>query len=93
MSSNAMAKKPAITAEVAADWIVNYLAKRLNVAPSSIKREVVFSEYGVDSMLAVVMSGDIANWTGEEVLPNVLYEYPTVKALAEHIASLVASKR
>jgi acyl carrier protein len=71
-----------------ADWISDYIATRLGIETSSMALDAPFSDFGIDSAFAVVMSGDIAHWIGHDVPPNLLYEYPTVNALARHIASL-----
>ncbi|MCU4120424.1 acyl carrier protein [Variovorax sp. N23] len=74
--------------DVASDWIVAYLADCLKIEPSRIEAHVVLSEYGLDSMQAVMMSGDISELTGREVPPNILYEYPTVDQLAAYMEKL-----
>ena len=72
----------------AAAWIVEYIAKRLKLTPASMALDAPFTHFGVDSTFAVVMSGDISAWTGSDVPPNLLYEYPTIIDLARYIASL-----
>lgn len=69
-------------------WIVDYLSKRLEPAPSVMQLDAPFSELGVDSMFAVVMAEDIAVWTGVESPSNLLYQHPTINELARYIAAL-----
>lgn len=72
----------------AVEWIVEYISKRLDVAPASMPLDAPFTQFGIESTFAVVMSGDISAWTGHDVPPNLLYEHPTIIDLARHIASL-----
>lgn len=76
------------TTEAIVAWMTTYISKRLDIAQGAIPLDAPFTDYGIDSAFAVVMSGDIANWTGHDVPPNLLYEYPTINALAQHVASL-----
>ena len=72
----------------AAAWITEYIAERLELSPASMAPDAPFTQFGVDSTFAVVMSGDISAWTGSDVPPNLLYEYPTINELARYLASL-----
>lgn len=88
MKSNTAHKVSGRTTQEAVEWITSYLSRRLDIAPASIGLDVPFTEYGVDSIFAVIMSVDLADWTGHDLPPNLLYEYPTIKGLAGYIASL-----
>ncbi len=72
----------------AVDWIVAYLDQRLDHGATTLARDAPFTELGIDSMFAVVMSEDIAAWTGVESPSNLLYQYPTINDLARYIAAL-----
>lgn len=72
----------------AVDWIVKYLNKRLDDAPATLQLDAPFTQFGIDSMFAVVMSEDIAAWTGVDSPSNLLYQYPTINDLARYIAAL-----
>ncbi len=83
-----LAPSPRPTQQDAANWIVQYISKRLEIADSAVDRDALFSELGIDSSFAVVMSGDIGDWIDRDVPPNLLYEHPTVHKLARYIAAL-----
>lgn len=87
MTSTSESRQPDRFAE-AVEWIVTYLTKRLDNAPATLQLDAPFTQFGIDSMFAVVMSEDISVWTGVESPSNLLYQYPTINDLARYIAAL-----
>lgn len=63
------------------NWLVNYLAKLLDVSPQEIDINVPFDRYGLDSSAAISLTGDLEEWLGQEIDPTILYEYPTIKKI------------
>jgi acyl carrier protein len=68
-------------------WIVAYLADLLETEPNDIDITVPFDRYGLDSSAAVGLTGDLADWMGIEIEPTLLYDYPTVTALVQYLAT------
>ena len=66
-------------------WMVSYLAEILEVDPDDVETDVTFDSYGLDSSAAIGMTGDLEDWLGTEVDPTVIYDYPTVTALAQYL--------
>ena len=66
-------------------WLVEQLATCLNTEAEDIDPEVPFDSYGLDSAAAVGLTGDLEDWLQRRVSPTLLYDYPTVAALAEHL--------
>ena len=67
------------------DWMKTWLIARAGVKPSEIKLDKPFSDYGLDSMTAVEMSGEIEDWSGTSLTPIVAWNYPTVSQLSQYI--------
>jgi acyl carrier protein len=67
------------------NWMTTWLIARAGVDPSEIKLDKPFSDYGLDSMTAVEMSGEIEDWSGATLTPIVAWNYPTVTRLSEYI--------
>jgi len=67
-------------------WIVSYLAEVLEVDPDEIDPTVPFDCYGLDSAVAVGMTGDLEDWLGRNLDPTLLYDYPTVESFAHHLS-------
>jgi acyl-CoA synthetase (AMP-forming)/AMP-acid ligase II/acyl carrier protein len=66
-------------------WMTHWLIARAGIDPSEIDLDKPFSDYGLDSMTAVEMSGEIEDWSGAELTPIVAWNYPTVLRLSEYI--------
>lgn len=67
-------------------WLVSYLAEQLEINSNEIDVTIPFERYGLDSSAVVSLSGDLEEWLGCEIDPTLLYDYPTIKALARHLA-------
>ncbi|MBE9035924.1 acyl-CoA-binding protein [aff. Roholtiella sp. LEGE 12411] len=68
------------------NWLISYLAELLEMQPDEIEVEIPFERYGLSSAEGTVLIGDIEAWVGYELAPTLVYEYPTIEALAQHIA-------
>ncbi len=66
-------------------WIVNYVAELLEINPNRIDVTIPFDRYGLDSSAAVGLAGDLEDWLERELDPTLLYDYPTIKTLSQHI--------
>jgi acyl carrier protein len=66
-------------------WIVNYVAELLEVEPEKIDTAIAFDRYGLDSSAAVGLAGDLETWLDRELDPTILYDYPTIDALTQHL--------
>lgn len=67
-------------------WLVSHLAEQLEINSNEIDVTITFERYGLDSSAAVSLSGDLEEWLGCEIDPTLLYDYPTIEALARHLA-------
>ena len=67
------------------NWIVNYVAELLEVNPNSIDVTISFDRYGLDSSATIGITGELEDWLGTKINPTLLYDYPTVEALAGHL--------
>jgi acyl carrier protein len=74
------------------EWLTRYIANLLEFEPSEVKSSVPLSRYGLDSTAAAGLTGDLAEWLGREIDPELLAEHRTIDALAafvtEHFAEL-----
>ncbi|QDV60921.1 AMP-binding protein [Crateriforma conspicua] len=67
-------------------WLVEWLTVRAGVRPDDIELDKPFAEYGLDSMTAVEMSGEIEDWSGIELTPVLALNHPTVSRLSVYLA-------
>ncbi|NET58428.1 MAG: acyl carrier protein [Symploca sp. SIO2E6] len=93
-SNNTNLQEPA-TAEIQATaakiqaWLIPYIAEVLEMEADKVNVTMPFESYGLDSSEAIGLTGDLEEWLGAEIDPNLLYNYPTIEALANHLASEV----
>ncbi len=66
-----------------------YVAELLGIQAEEVEMNLPFDRYGLDSSAAVGMTGDMEDWLGLELDPTLLYDYPTIAALAQHLATEV----
>ena len=80
-----MPEKSANT-EVIQAWLVAKLSERLELEPHEIDVREPLASYGLGSTEAVSLAGELAEWLGRQLSPALVYEYPTIEALARHLA-------
>jgi thioester reductase-like protein len=69
--------------------ISGIVAACLGVEPAEVRPELAFAEYGVDSILAVKLVEQVNNRFGLELVPTVVFDHSSVRALAAHAAAHV----
>jgi 8-amino-7-oxononanoate synthase len=74
------------TEEAIRTWLVTNIASVVNMDPGKIDIHQTFDNYGLDSLQAVSLSGDLENWLSTEISPTVVWDYPTVELLAQHLS-------
>ena len=70
-----------------AEWMRGALARLLAVPVASIDPARPFASFGLDSVAAVRLAGELQQRLGRPVPVTSAYEYPTVQKLAAHLAS------
>ncbi len=66
-------------------WLIAYLAELLEMQPNEIEVKVPFERYGLSSAEGTILIGDLEAWVGYKLVPTLVYEYPTIEALSQHI--------
>lgn len=74
------------TEEAIRSWLITNIASVVNMEPASIDVQQTFDNYGLDSLQAVSLSGDLEIWLNREISPTVVWDYPTVEQLARHLS-------
>jgi acyl carrier protein len=74
------------TAAKIQDWIASYLAERLEFNQDEIDVTIPLERYGLDSTDAIVLTGELEEWLEFEFEPTLIYDYPTIEALAHYVA-------
>jgi acyl-CoA synthetase (AMP-forming)/AMP-acid ligase II/acyl carrier protein len=76
---------PRTEADITA-WLVSRLSRESGTAADDIDLGQPFAAFGLDSAQALLLVGDLESWLGRRLSPVVLWNYPTVEALARHLA-------
>ncbi len=74
------------TVEHIEEWLRVNVARELELDPDEIDTRQPLSRYGLDSLAAVSLSGELEVWLGRELPPDLLTSFPTIEALARSLA-------
>lgn len=67
-------------------WLVSQLAERLGLEALEIDVEEDFANYGLNSIEAINLSGDLETILGRRLPPTLLWDYPNICTLAKYLA-------
>ncbi|MBU2705971.1 acyl carrier protein [Zooshikella marina] len=79
----------AVKAEQIADWLQTHLSdqfKRYAIQPAN---DISFDALGLDSVGQVTLMSDLEEWLELELEPTLIYDYPTITALADKVGELL----
>jgi len=82
-------KSPAdlpIIRSVVAGWVRQWLITRVGIEPTEIDADRRFDDYGLDSLTAVELSGELEDWTGVELTPSNAWQQPTIDSISDFVA-------
>jgi acyl carrier protein len=65
------------------DWVVRYLAELLQISPRDIDLGKSLGDFGLDSVDAVIMAGELEEHFGVEIDPSVVFEFDTLQGMLE----------
>lgn len=66
-------------------WLVSHLAEMLGINRGEIDRGQPFASFGLDSAQTVSLIGELEAWLSRSLSATLAWEFPTIKALAEHL--------
>jgi acyl transferase domain-containing protein/acyl-CoA synthetase (AMP-forming)/AMP-acid ligase II/acyl carrier protein len=67
-------------------WLVERIARKLHVPAGTLDPREPLARYGLDSLTAVQLAGELEQWLGRPLSPVLVYDHPTVEALAQFLA-------
>src|SRR5713226_7592684 len=73
-------------AETIQAWIILRLSEATGVKPDQIDPRYPFTSFGLDSLTAFNLTGDLADWLGRDLPATLLWDYPTIASLSDHLA-------
>lgn len=75
-----------VSVDALKSWLVDWLAGELAMDPREINPEQTFLSYGLDSVQAMSMVGELESKLGRRLSPTLAWDYPTITTIAEHLA-------
>jgi acyl carrier protein len=72
-------------------WLIAKVAELVEIKLDSIDIRQPFVYYGMDSRQSAILVGELEDWLGWQLSPSLPYDYPSIKALAQYLASDVST--
>lgn len=67
-------------------WLRERIGGDIGKAPEAIDPDATFDRLGIDSLALLGVIGDLAGELDIEIETSVLFDHPSIRALAEHLA-------
>ena len=77
------------TAEIQT-WLVTQIARRVRCPVEAIDVRQPLARYGLKSLDAMELTGELERWLRRPLSPALIYSYPTIERLAHHLAAETA---
>jgi acyl carrier protein len=71
-------------------WIRDYLAKLLGISSESVSLDTELDTYGLDSVDAVLMAGELEDALNIEIDPAAFLQHPTIEAMVSWLEQQAA---
>ncbi|MGE8413472.1 MAG: acyl carrier protein [Pseudomonas sp.] len=68
-------------------WLVQRMGTLLKIDPSQVDTARTFEAYGLDSLVAVKVAGDLEKFMEQRLSPALLFEYSSIDDLSKYLAS------
>ena len=66
-------------------WLIRRLAEELQEDEAKFEPTARFASYGLDSISALVLTGELEDWLSLELPSTLVWDCPTVRDLALHL--------
>ncbi len=67
-------------------WLKARIAERAHLNQQHVQTDVPFALFGLSSVDAIGLSGELEQWLGGSLSPTLIYDYPSIDALAHYLA-------
>lgn len=68
------------------DWLKIRIANLLQMDPSRIDPQESFANYGLSSLDAISLSGELEEFAGCRLSPTITYDYPNIELLSDYLS-------
>ena len=67
-------------------WLITQLAEILSRNPETLDISESLTRYGLDSIDAVTLVGDLEDWLDADLPSTLFWDYPTIEKSAQYLA-------
>ena len=78
--------EPSKSREEIEEWLVERIMEVTHIELDEIDVSVQLINYGVNSIDAATLSGNLEEWLGRELPASIIYQFPTIEALSAHLS-------
>ncbi len=82
----------AIDQQPIVDWLLDQVAFYLETPAEKIDPDGKLVEYGLDSVYALALCGDVEDEYGIEIEPTLAWDYPTVNAIVGFLSTRLGER-
>ena len=72
-------------------WLKTKVATISEISVEQVKEDVPLSDYSLDSLHAVNLTGELEDWLNIDVDPTVVWDYPTIRELSGYLTQEIAA--
>ncbi len=77
--------------EEIAEWLTQKMASELAISIHQVHPDTPFADYGLNSMAALNITGEMEEWIGTDISATLLWDYPTITSLSEYLSKIEVS--
>lgn len=77
------------TIRVIQTWLIVKVAEALGLSPEQIDPAQPLASYGIGSVEALGLVGDLEEWLMLQISPSLIWDYPTISTVAHYLAGEV----
>jgi acyl carrier protein len=67
-------------------WITDHMSETLRIAHDKVDPHRTFEQFGMGSLEGVALVAALEEWLGRPLDATITWDYPTISALATHLA-------
>ena len=76
-----------VTRDAIQTWLLGKVAELLKITPAAINVHEPLARYGIDSVTAVGLSGELEVWLDRPIASTLVYDYPNIEAIANFLTT------
>ena len=68
------------------EWLSEVIQRVKRIPLEEVDPQQPLTQFGIDSLDAVTLSGELEEWLGYELPASIIYQYPTIDDLSSQLA-------